>query len=200
MQSNQRGITRRNLLVGGGAAVAGIGGAAFVFRKKIKNKLDAWTTKGSFSATPPLVPHDPVKDKARIAFGQGGFAVNRPCPKCRGRGTIPSVPCPTCRGAGEVRTERKVMITVPQATESGTKVRLKGQGQPGSGGKPAGDLIVSFEVQPDRFFHRDGLEPELKRVERRLIGRSGRGRSSGLGGARVLGVTRDGIRVAGGRR
>jgi molecular chaperone DnaJ len=96
--------------------------------------------------------------RGTIAFGQGGFAVNRPCPKCRGRGTIPSVPCPTCRGAGEVRTERKVMITVPQATESGTKVRLKGQGQPGSGGKPAGDLIVSFEVQPDRFFHRDGLD------------------------------------------
>jgi hypothetical protein len=72
MQSNQRGITRRNLLLGGGAAVAGIGGAAFVFRKKIKNKLDAWTTKGSFSATPPLVPHDPVKDRATIAFAQGG--------------------------------------------------------------------------------------------------------------------------------
>ena len=50
------------------------------------------------------------------------------------------------------------MITVPQATESGTKVRLKGQGQPGRGGKPAGDLIVTFEVQPDRFFHRDGLD------------------------------------------
>lgn len=96
--------------------------------------------------------------RGTIAFGQGGFAVNRPCPKCRGRGTIPSVPCPTCRGAGEVRTERKVMITVPQATESGTKVRLKGQGQPGLGGKPAGDLIVTFEVQPDRFFHRDGLD------------------------------------------
>ena len=96
--------------------------------------------------------------RGTIAFGQGGFAVNRPCPKCRGRGTIPSVPCPTCRGAGEVRTERKVMITVPQATESGTKVRLKGQGQPGQAGRPAGDLIVTFEVQPDRFFHRDGLD------------------------------------------
>src|SRR5690606_4832279 len=63
--------------------------------------------------------------RGSVAFGQGGFAVNRPCPRCRGRGTIPSIPCPTCRGAGEVRTERKVMITVPQATESGTKVRLK---------------------------------------------------------------------------
>ena len=96
--------------------------------------------------------------RGTIAFGQGSFAVNRPCPRCRGRGTIPSEPCPTCRGAGEVRTERKVMITVPPATESGSKVRLKGQGQPGRAGTPAGDLVVTFEVQPDRFFHRDGLD------------------------------------------
>lgn len=96
--------------------------------------------------------------RGTIAFGQGSFAVNRPCPRCRGRGTIPSVPCPTCQGAGEVRTERKVMITVPAATESGTRIRLKGQGQPGRTGTPAGDLIITFEVQPDRFFHRDGLD------------------------------------------
>lgn len=96
--------------------------------------------------------------RGTIAFGQGSFAVNRPCPRCRGRGTIPSQPCPTCRGAGEVRTERKVMITVPAATESGTKVRLKGQGQPGRAGAPAGDLLITFEVQPDRFFQRDGLD------------------------------------------
>ena len=96
--------------------------------------------------------------RGTIAFGQGSFAVNRPCPRCRGRGTIPSQPCPTCRGAGEVRTERKVMITVPPATESNTRVRLQGQGQPGRAGAPAGDLVITFEVQPDRFFHRDGLD------------------------------------------
>ena len=50
------------------------------------------------------------------------------------------------------------MITVPPATEAGTRVRLKGQGQPGRGGAPAGDLIVTFQVQADRFFHRDGLD------------------------------------------
>jgi molecular chaperone DnaJ len=93
-----------------------------------------------------------------ISFGQGNFAVNRPCPQCRGRGKIPSVPCPTCQGVGEIRTERRVMITVPPATESGSKVRLRGQGQPGRGGAPAGDLIITFQVQPDRFFQRDGLD------------------------------------------
>ncbi len=93
-----------------------------------------------------------------VSFGQGGFAVTRPCPQCRGKGKIPSEPCPTCHGAGEIRTERRVMITVPPATESGQKVRLKGQGEPagGPGGQP-GDLLVTFQVEPDRFFRRDGL-------------------------------------------
>jgi molecular chaperone DnaJ len=96
--------------------------------------------------------------RGNVTFGQGGFAVSRPCPQCRGRGKIPSVPCPVCGGAGEVRTEREVMITVPQATESGSKVRLRGQGQPSRPGEAPGDLIVTFQVQPDRFFHRDGLD------------------------------------------
>lgn len=96
--------------------------------------------------------------RGTISFGQGGFAVSRPCPLCRGRGKIPSQKCPTCAGAGEVRTERKVMITVPPATESGSRVRLKGQGQAGRAGTPAGDLIITFQVQPDRFFRRDGLD------------------------------------------
>jgi molecular chaperone DnaJ len=50
------------------------------------------------------------------------------------------------------------MITVPPATESGTKVRLKGQGLPGRAGEPAGDLVVTFQAQADRFFRREGLD------------------------------------------
>ena len=96
--------------------------------------------------------------RGTISFGQGGFAVNRPCPLCRGRGKIPSVKCPTCGGAGEIRAEKTVMITVPPGTDTGTKVRLKGQGEAGGGPGPAGDLVVTFEVQPDRFFRRDGLD------------------------------------------
>ena len=73
-----------------------------------------------------------------ISFGQGGFAVNRPCPMCLGRGQIPSERCPKCGGAGEVRNRKKVMITVPAGSDTGTKIRLKGQGGRGSAGAPAG--------------------------------------------------------------
>jgi len=96
--------------------------------------------------------------RGTISFGQGSFAVSRPCPQCRGRGNIPSEKCPTCRGAGEVRTERKIVITVPSGTETGSRVLLRGQGQPSSPGGPPGDLIITFQVQPDRFFRREGLD------------------------------------------
>lgn len=96
--------------------------------------------------------------RGTVTFGQGSFAVSRPCPKCRGRGKIPSTPCPNCHGAGEVRVERQVMINVLPGTETGSKVRLKGQGGAARPGEPAGDLVVTFQVQPDRFFHREDLD------------------------------------------
>lgn len=96
--------------------------------------------------------------RGTISFGQGGFAVSRPCPVCRGRGRTASEPCPTCRGVGELRSDRQIVITVPPATESGSKVRLRGQGAVGRPGTPSGDLVVTFQVQPDRFFQRDGLD------------------------------------------
>jgi molecular chaperone DnaJ len=96
--------------------------------------------------------------RGTISFGQGGFAVNRPCPMCLGRGQVPSERCPTCGGAGEVRTRKKVLITVPAGADSGTRVRLKGQGGKGAHGGPPGDLVITFSVEPDRFFKREGLD------------------------------------------
>jgi molecular chaperone DnaJ len=117
------------------------------------------TCKGSGAAPgAKITTCDECNGRGTIAFGQGGFAVNRPCPKCRGKGTIPSEPCPTCGGAGDLRVERRVSITVPPLTETGNRVRLRGQGQPARGNGPAGDLIIVFTVEPDRFFQRDGLD------------------------------------------
>jgi molecular chaperone DnaJ len=93
------------------------------------------------------------KGRGTISFGQGGFAVNRPCPVCRGKGRVPSERCGTCRGAGEIRVEKRLIVTVPAGTEDGARMRLKGQGA-----KSKGDLVVQFQVEPDRFFRRDGLD------------------------------------------
>ncbi|MGI8497533.1 MAG: DnaJ C-terminal domain-containing protein [Gemmatimonadaceae bacterium] len=96
------------------------------------------------------------KGRGTISFGQGGFAVNRPCPMCLGRGQVPSERCGTCTGAGEVRTRKTVNITVPEGTENGGRARLAGQGARGANGGPPGDLIITFQVKTDRFFHREG--------------------------------------------
>jgi len=115
------------------------------------------TCKGSGAAPGATLKQCPeCSGRGTISFGQGGFAVNRPCPMCMGRGTIPSERCGTCGGAGDVRTRKKVLITVPPGADNGTRVRLKGQGGRGSNGGPPGDLVITFEVEADRFFEREG--------------------------------------------
>ena len=96
--------------------------------------------------------------RGTISFGQGGFAVQRPCPVCLGRGQVPTVRCPTCAGAGEVRTRKTVQITVPSGVDTGTKIRLKGQGARGTKGGPPGDLLITFSVKVDRFYKRESLD------------------------------------------
>jgi molecular chaperone DnaJ len=93
-----------------------------------------------------------------VSFGQGGFALNRPSPVCLGNGQIPTEPCPTCRGTGEVRVRRKVLVNVPAGVDTGSKIRLKGQGGKGNANGPPGDLVITFNVLPDKFYKRDGFD------------------------------------------
>ena len=97
-----------------------------------------------------------------ISFGQGGFAVKRPCPACLGRGRIPETLCSSCGGRGSVRQDRRIEVTVPKGVETGSKIRATGQGERGSqGGKP-GDLIITFKVKPHDFFRREGIDIHVK--------------------------------------
>ena len=105
-----------------------------------------------------LVNCEECKGRGTISFGQGGFAVQRPCPVCLGRGQVPTERCPVCHGAGEVRTRKKVQITVPPGVDTGTKIRLKNQGARGAKGGPAGDLLITFQVTADRFYKRESLD------------------------------------------
>jgi molecular chaperone DnaJ len=109
-----------------------------------------------------LRPCGECSGRGVISFGQGGFAVNRPCPACLGRGQVPTERCAGCNGAGELRARRKVLISVPAGVDSGSKIRLKGQGGKGANGGPAGDLMITFHVLPDRFFTREGLDVVAK--------------------------------------
>jgi molecular chaperone DnaJ len=76
------------------------------------------------------------------------------CPVCNGQGETISTPCHTCRGRGLERRTRKKVVTIPAGVESGTQIRLAGEGQPGINGGPNGNLYIAINVKPHKYFRR----------------------------------------------
>jgi molecular chaperone DnaJ len=91
-----------------------------------------------------------------VATSQGLFALQQPCPTCRGNGTIVDTPCPTCKGSGRERRTKRYTVRIPAGVKDGTKIKLKGKGEAGWGGAPAGDLFVVTRVEPSRIYERRG--------------------------------------------
>jgi molecular chaperone DnaJ len=91
-----------------------------------------------------------------VAESQGFFAISQPCPRCRGNGTVIEDPCATCRGSGRERRTKRYTVKVPAGVKDGSRIRLKGKGEAGWGGAPAGDLFVITRVEPSKVFTRRG--------------------------------------------
>ncbi|HEY2220234.1 MAG TPA: molecular chaperone DnaJ [Gaiellaceae bacterium] len=91
-----------------------------------------------------------------VASSQGLFALQQPCPTCRGMGTVVETPCPTCHGAGRERRTKRYTVNIPAGVKDGTKIKLKGKGEAGFGGAPAGDLYVVTRVEPSKLYERRG--------------------------------------------
>ncbi|MGH3612669.1 MAG: molecular chaperone DnaJ [Pseudonocardia sp.] len=89
-----------------------------------------------------------------VSRSQGAFAFSEPCRDCRGTGRIIDDPCPECGGDGTSTRIRSLTVRVPAGVDDGQRVRLAGQGEPGRGGAPAGDLYVKVHVSPHRLFGR----------------------------------------------
>lgn len=85
---------------------------------------------------------------------QGFFSVKSACPRCSGQGRIIRDICPKCRGRQQVAVRKKVEIKIPAGVDNGQKLRLSGEGEPGVGGGPPGDLYVFLHVKPHDFFER----------------------------------------------
>ncbi len=92
---------------------------------------------------------------------QGLFSLSSPCPECGGRGTKVVDPCPTCAGSGLQRKQRRVKVRVPSGVDEGQRIRVKGRGEPGRNGGPAGDLFVIVHVEPHPLFGRRGRDLTL---------------------------------------
>jgi molecular chaperone DnaJ len=93
-----------------------------------------------------------------VSDAQGLFALSRPCPRCRGNGAIVDTPCGACRGTGRERVTKRYQVKVPPGARDGTRIRLKGKGEPGLNGGPAGDLYVVVEVEPSPLYERRGVD------------------------------------------
>jgi len=91
----------------------------------------------------------------------GDIRTVRPCPNCRGFGTIIAHPCGECSGEGRVRSTRTINVKIPPGVSTGNRVHLDSQGEVGPGGGPAGDLYVEISVQPHDVFRRDGDNLEM---------------------------------------
>ena len=91
----------------------------------------------------------------KVRAQQGFFTVERTCPTCSGRGQIIKNPCKACAGAGRVRKDRSLNVSIPAGVETGTRIRLAGEGEAGLRGGPSGDLYIFIEVSPHPIFERD---------------------------------------------
>lgn len=92
----------------------------------------------------------------QVRFQQGFFTISRSCSKCHGEGRIITHPCKKCRGARKVKRERTLSIKVPPGVETGTRLKLTGEGEAGTNGGHPGDLYVVIIVRDHPVFARDG--------------------------------------------
>ena len=93
----------------------------------------------------------------KVRAQQGFFTVERTCPTCNGMGQIVKNPCRSCAGSGRVEKERALSVNIPAGVETGTRIRLAGEGEAGLRGGPAGDLYIFIEVKDHPIFQRDGV-------------------------------------------
>ena len=87
----------------------------------------------------------------------GQFTQVSPCPKCHGTGKIIESPCEKCHGKGQIEVEKKIELKIPAGVDTGSKMRLSGEGDAGLRGGPSGDLYVVLHVKPSNYYHREGL-------------------------------------------
>jgi len=93
----------------------------------------------------------------KVRAQQGFFTVERTCPTCQGAGQMINNPCKACGGAGRTEKERSLSVNIPAGVETGTRIRLAGEGEAGLRGGPSGDLYIFIEVKEHALFQRDGV-------------------------------------------
>lgn len=132
-----------------------------VFGKEAKIRIPKWEScsdcRGTGAKTAGAIRTCPSCNGAgSVRFQQGFFAINRTCSHCQGEGRIISEPCPKCHGRKRVQRDKILSVKIPAGVETGNRLRLSGEGEPGPQGGPPGDLYVVLAVKDHPIFTRDG--------------------------------------------
>ncbi|MCL5885211.1 MAG: molecular chaperone DnaJ [Deltaproteobacteria bacterium] len=96
--------------------------------------------------------------RGQVTIQQGFFALSRPCGRCRGTGRVIKERCPNCGGGGTVRETRTLKVRIPPGVDTGTRLKLREEGEAGRGGGPPGDLYVVLTVEDHPLFVREGAD------------------------------------------
>ena len=96
------------------------------------------------------------KGTGQVTRSQGFFTVSTTCTQCHGQGKFIPHPCKECRGSGNVRKSKSIQVKIPAGVDTGSKLRIRGEGEEGERGGPSGDLFIFIFVDPHDFFSRDG--------------------------------------------
>lgn len=130
-----------------------------VFGVETKIKIPHWELckkcDGSGARSPEdIKPCETCRGAGQIRIQQGFFTVSRTCPRCQGAGKKITAICPTCRGERKTQREKTLSLKIPGGVETGSRLRLNGEGEPGEKGGVPGDLYVFLTVKEHEFFHR----------------------------------------------
>jgi molecular chaperone DnaJ len=96
--------------------------------------------------------------RGQLAYQQGFFTITRTCPACQGAGQIIKERCPDCRGQGRIERDKTIDLRIPAGVDTGTRLRVPGEGEAGANGGPSGDLYVVLDVKEHPFFERRGAD------------------------------------------
>lgn len=113
-------------------------------------------TGAAAGSRPEVCPACQGSGQTHIA--RGFFSVTQTCGRCRGTGRTVTKPCHRCGGEGRTRIQREIAVDIPAGVDTGLRLRVAGEGEPGENGGPRGDLHIYIEVQQDELFVREGAD------------------------------------------